>query len=770
MNILKALITGRTGGLSRYFQSPYTQPPDRNTEEWFKAFGKSPRLSPVNKIATDLAAAPGKLFRYYTDGEREEVTDHPFLDFLETPNPYQGITRSALWRVMEVMGLLKGDQYAVIERGRGNAPVELWPVPPHWVAEVPSQIKPYYVIRANNGLQKDIPIEDMFVIRDLDPLNPYARGLGVAEGIADEVETDEFMAKYAKAFFFNSATPPTIITMPGSTDEDEKRFRVGWDALHGGVQNAHRLGILNREATVIKATETAKEMDFVQSRNTLRDMCIAHFSIPPEIMGVVENSNRASITQAKIIYAENVLKPRLLARQDAINAQLLPGWGSDLLYEYDDIVPQDEEFRLQISNDGLSRGALLVNEWRSENGFDEVEGGDVFLYPASLIPVTLEELKGLRIPTPTPQHVPTPPIGADGSSATSGNEQIPPLEGAAQEVQVASDVSLNGAQITSLVQIVGAVNAGELSRDSAIEIITSSFPFDEARARRIIGDAAAQPPEALSKAWKPKRMDALRRAADKTLVAAERTYERQIERFLHEQLGRIMTALQSEKKAEGDSWLAATIAQIADRQDPKMIRAVIMSSLDSLMDWDTETVRLEAILRPMIEDSFSAGIELAESMGIQAVRAPTLTERMRQSGFSHFTRVEEITETTRKELAESIAQGIEAGEGTATLAKRVQERMPDIQAERARTIASTEAHASISAGNMDQMQRAGIEEKVWVTVGDNDVRDTHANINGERRPINQPFSNGLMFPGDPSGPPAEIIRCRCTMMAADFMD
>ena len=87
--------------------------------------------------------------------------------------------------------------------------------------------------------------------------------------------------------------------------------------------------------------DSQREMDFTQSRKDLRDGVNAHFGVPPEILGIVENSNRATATQAKIIYAENVLTPRLLARQDAINTQPLPAWGEDLLWEYDDIVPED---------------------------------------------------------------------------------------------------------------------------------------------------------------------------------------------------------------------------------------------------------------------------------------------------------------------------------------------------------------------------------------------------------------------------------------------
>lgn len=52
-----------------------------------------------------------------------------------------------------------------------------------------------------------------------------------------------------------------------------------------------------------------------------------------------------------------------------------------------------------------------------------------------------------------------------------------------------SQVSLNGAQITSLVAIVQNVARGELPYDSALAMIISAFPFDESKAKEILGNA-----------------------------------------------------------------------------------------------------------------------------------------------------------------------------------------------------------------------------------------------------------------------------------------
>lgn len=66
----------------------------------------------------------------------------------------------------------------------------------------------------------------------------------------------------------------------------------------------------------------------------------------------------------------------------------------------------------------------------------------------------------------------------------------------------------------------------------------------------------------------------------------------------------------------------------------------------------------------------------------------------------------------------------------------------------------------------NQAQELGINfKKKWLDAHDNRVRDSHAELNGEMVDPDKPFSNGLMYPSDPSGAPSEVYNCRCTMRA-----
>lgn len=94
------------------------------------------------------------------------------------------------------------------------------------------------------------------------------------------------------------------------------------------------------------------------------------------------------------------------------------------------------------------------------------------------------------------------------------------------------------------------------------------------------------------------------------------------------------------------------------------------------------------------------------------------------------------------------------------------------------TIARTESLASLNAGQEQAFQQAvddGLVKedtvsRTWRTAGDDRVRESHAELEGETVRMDEPFSNGLMFPGDPAGPPEEVINCRCVLeVNVDFL-
>lgn len=122
----------------------------------------------------------------------------------------------------------------------------------------------------------------------------------------------------------------------------------------------------------------------------------------------------------------------------------------------------------------------------------------------------------------------------------------------------------------------------------------------------------------------------------------------------------------------------------------------------------------------------------------------------------------------QKVIANSISQGIIQGENIDEISKRIA-RDTCISAGRSSTLyARTAITGAQNAGRIERLHEAkdmGINvKKRWMATLDNRTRDSHAELDGETIDVDEKFSNGLMYPGDPSGDPSEVYNCRCTMV------
>lgn len=123
-----------------------------------------------------------------------------------------------------------------------------------------------------------------------------------------------------------------------------------------------------------------------------------------------------------------------------------------------------------------------------------------------------------------------------------------------------------------------------------------------------------------------------------------------------------------------------------------------------------------------------------------------------------------VSDEVHQKIKDTLQEGIEAGDTADQLAGRVKGAFNEINAGRARTIASTETSAAFGAGRDKAMKDAGIEWKEWLTSGNANVRPAHAAAEGQIVRINEPYNvdgEPLMFPGDSAGSPGNVINCHC---------
>lgn len=128
-------------------------------------------------------------------------------------------------------------------------------------------------------------------------------------------------------------------------------------------------------------------------------------------------------------------------------------------------------------------------------------------------------------------------------------------------------------------------------------------------------------------------------------------------------------------------------------------------------------------------------------------------------------------------IVEAVERGIRDGTALDQVTREIDmlltatgsERWPN----RARTVARTETMGAVNGGVLRSAQleaeaRGDLAPfKQWISTEDKRTRPTHVLADKQRTLLSEPFMVGgasLMFPGDPRGPAAEVINCRCTML------
>lgn len=119
----------------------------------------------------------------------------------------------------------------------------------------------------------------------------------------------------------------------------------------------------------------------------------------------------------------------------------------------------------------------------------------------------------------------------------------------------------------------------------------------------------------------------------------------------------------------------------------------------------------------------------------------------------------------KKTITQEISRGVASGLAYRDIARNIG-NVSGAPLSRAKTIARTEGHRIQQMSTVDAQQAAKAKGanvvKQWDATLDGRTRDSHRRVDGEVRELDEKFSNGLMFPGDPNGGAAEVVNCRCT--------
>lgn len=424
----------------------------------------------VRIIAETIASLPLGVYRYKDERARELDRKHPLFKILHSrPNP--AMTSFTFRETMIAHLVLRGNAYAKIKRNGGGDVIALWPLHPDYVTPVFVGETLQYRVR-ENGQDAMYPASQILHLRGMgaDGVQGYSVITLAREAVGLAMSCEESGAR----LFGNGSTPGGILVSPGKLSPDRKRdIAATWQAAYGGNANRYRVAVLDGgELNWQPVGMPPEDAQFLQTRTFQLAEMARWFNIPLHKLQVLENASYATVEQQNIDFVVHCIRPWCERLEQELCSQLLS--------------EKDQETHFAKHRiDGLLRGDLASRYtayatarqwgWMSVNDILELEDrnpvgpeGDVYLSPMNM--------------TPASSYV------DNGDPSTNEVDPVVASQVGAASVQ---DTALNGAQITSVLELVSAVATGAVPAESAIEMLLIAFPtVDRGEAEKLINPAA----------------------------------------------------------------------------------------------------------------------------------------------------------------------------------------------------------------------------------------------------------------------------------------
>lgn len=288
------------------------------------------------------APAPGR------DDPRVQVVSHAGLALWRKPNPFYD-TRLFTEAVQQHFELCGEQVWLVGRDSRVSFPTSLWPVRPDRVEPVPDadEFIGGYVYYGPNGEQVPLKVDQVIRVMRPNPLDVY-RGIGTVQAVMTNLDSARYSAQWNRKFFQNDASPGGIIEVPTSlTDTDFKRISRRWREQHQGVNNAHRVAILEMGQWKDSGF-SQRDMQFAELTDVSRDILREAWRVHKTLLGLSDDVNLANALTAETVFARGEIVTRANRTKSALNNDLLPMFGStgtSVEFDFGDPVPENAELR-----------------------------------------------------------------------------------------------------------------------------------------------------------------------------------------------------------------------------------------------------------------------------------------------------------------------------------------------------------------------------------------------------------------------------------------
>ena len=358
------------------------------------AVGSTAVWAAVRIISESIATLPLRVYER-RNGGRVIATEHPLYPILhDRPNPRQTAVE---YREQQLASLLLwGNAYTWIDRYPSGRPRYLWPIRPDRVTAridvatendpVPSLV---YVVSTHDGGQRVYSADEILHVRGLS--SDGLMGLSPIAVHRDAVGLEQAEREFAGRFFGNNGRPGGVLKVAGRLSNDAAvRLKQSWETAHRGLENAHRVAVLEEGIEWQSMGMPLQDAQFVEQRRFSIEEIARIFRVPLHLMGDLQRATYSNIEHQSIEFVVHTIRPWCVRLEQSYATLLYPSERQALYVEHavDALLRGDIKSRYDAYAVARQWGWLSVNEIRALENLNSVGvDGDSLIQPLNFGPM-----------------------------------------------------------------------------------------------------------------------------------------------------------------------------------------------------------------------------------------------------------------------------------------------------------------------------------------------------------------------------------------------
>jgi HK97 family phage portal protein len=379
----------------------------------------------VRAVSQDMATLTPFVRRSLVGGGYRRELKHPLTKLFRRPNRWQTWFEFISYAITSVC--LRGNAFIVVERDKDANPIELVPIAPDRATMMLTDDgELWYRINSRRlGYGLVIPPDDMIHIKNIS-MDGYV-GVSPIAVAQDVIGLALATQQHGGILFRQGGQVGGVLSHPSVlSKEASDRIANSWREVHSGVQNSHKVAILEEGMKFDKIAVTNEESQFLETRKfQVVDICRL-YGVPPHRLGELEKATLNNIEQQNQQYVDSALQPLARSIEQLFNHHLLfddERYILECKFDFDAMTRGDMLTRYQAYQVGTLNGWLNRNEVRAKENLDPIEDGhgDEYRVPlntalpdASLTETVTAPSEAANAPSATP---PKPQPGGSDDAA-----------------------------------------------------------------------------------------------------------------------------------------------------------------------------------------------------------------------------------------------------------------------------------------------------------------------------------------------------------------